>query len=127
MFENQNVKILPFIKDMNSAFMAADFIISRAGASSISELCVVGKPTLFIPSPNVAADHQTKNAMALVDAGAALMVKEKELNDSFDQKFEAMVTNEEEQHRLMRGLDKLSRPNATQSIVDEIEKLIGLK
>ncbi|MBT8320247.1 MAG: undecaprenyldiphospho-muramoylpentapeptide beta-N-acetylglucosaminyltransferase, partial [Eudoraea sp.] len=79
-YTNPAVKVLDFVNRMDLAYAAADVIISRAGASSVSELCIVGKPVIFIPSPNVAEDHQTKNAMALVARSAALMAKEEELD-----------------------------------------------
>ena len=70
------LKVTDFISDMGAAYKAADIVISRAGASSISEFCLIGKPVILVPSPNVAEDHQTKNAMALVDKDAALYVKD---------------------------------------------------
>ena len=75
------VTVLAFIDRMDLVYAAADVIISRSGASSVSELCIVGKPTIFIPSPNVAEDHQTKNAKAIVDKKGAILLKENELNE----------------------------------------------
>ena len=74
--ELPNLKIMDFISDMGAAYKAADLVISRAGASSISEFCLIGKPVILVPSPNVAEDHQTKNAMALVNKDAAIYVKD---------------------------------------------------
>ena len=74
--EIANLKIMDFISDMGAAYKAADLVISRAGASSISEFCLIGKPVILVPSPNVAEDHQTKNAMALVNKDAAIYVKD---------------------------------------------------
>nr|MCR5180923.1 UDP-N-acetylglucosamine--N-acetylmuramyl-(pentapeptide) pyrophosphoryl-undecaprenol N-acetylglucosamine transferase [Bacteroidaceae bacterium] len=71
-----NLKVTDFINHMDEAYRAADLVISRAGASSISELCLLGKPSILVPSPNVAEDHQTHNAMALVDKEAALLVRD---------------------------------------------------
>ena len=81
--QTEMVQVRPFIENMNDAYAVADVIISRAGASSVSELCVVGKPVIFVPSPNVAEDHQTKNAQAIADEKAAILIKETELKDNF--------------------------------------------
>ena len=109
---------------MDLAYAASDVIISRAGASSVSELCVVGKPVIFIPSPNVAEDHQTKNAMAIVENEAAVMVKENDLDDKFEAVFSELITSPELQDKLGENIKKLALPNATKHIVDEIEKLL---
>ena len=77
----EGVEVLEFINRMDYAYTAADIIISRAGASSISELCIVGKPVIFIPSPNVSEDHQTKNALAVVEKNAAILLKQSEVED----------------------------------------------
>ena len=122
--ENENVQVLPFIERMNLAYAAADVIISRAGASSVSELCLVAKPTLFIPSPNVAEDHQTKNANAVVEKEGALMIKESELDTQFTTKINALLNDEQLQKNLSVNMLKLAKPNATKDIVDEIVKLI---
>ena len=113
-----------FLNQMNFAYAAADFIISRAGASSISELCIVAKPTIFIPSPNVAEDHQTKNAQAVVEKKAAIMIKESEL-DIFTQAFDHLFDDENKQVELGLNINKMALPKATSTIVDEIEKLIN--
>lgn len=120
----EDVQVLPFIDRMDLAYAAADVIISRAGASSVSELCLVGKPTLFIPSPNVAEDHQTKNANAIVIKEGALLIKESELDTQFAAKLDALLNDEELQKKLSENMLKLAKPNATKDIVDEIEKLI---
>lgn len=112
-----------FLNQMNYAYAAADFIISRAGASSISELCIVAKPTIFIPSPNVAEDHQTKNAVAVVQNNAALMVKEAAL-ESFINVFDNLLSDEKMQVNLGLNMQKMALPEATFKIVNEIEKLI---
>ncbi len=83
-FQSDTVRVYDFMNRMDLSYAAADMIISRAGAGSVSELCIVGKPVIFIPSPNVAEDHQTKNAEALVAENAALMVKEKDLEARFE-------------------------------------------
>lgn len=119
-----NVHIHPFINKMDLAYSAADFIISRAGALSVSELCLVGKPVIFIPSPNVAEDHQTKNADSIVNQEAAIMLKENELDQQFESTFLKLLKDANWQETLAENILKLARPNATKDIVDEIEKLI---
>ncbi|MDP3313358.1 undecaprenyldiphospho-muramoylpentapeptide beta-N-acetylglucosaminyltransferase [Lutibacter sp.] len=118
------VQVFDFLSKMDLTYAAADFIISRAGASSISELCIVGKPVLFIPSPNVAEDHQTKNALAVVSKNAALLLKESELN-RFESITKELFKNSELQETLSKNIVKLALPNATKTIVSEIEKLIS--
>jgi UDP-N-acetylglucosamine--N-acetylmuramyl-(pentapeptide) pyrophosphoryl-undecaprenol N-acetylglucosamine transferase len=112
---------------MDLIYAATDFVISRAGASSVSELCLVGKPTLFIPSPNVAEDHQTKNAKAIVDKKGALLIKESELDTTFETTFKDLITNQTLQNELSQNIKTLAKPNATNDIVDEIVKLIENK
>ncbi|MEH6406354.1 MAG: undecaprenyldiphospho-muramoylpentapeptide beta-N-acetylglucosaminyltransferase [Leeuwenhoekiella sp.] len=123
--EKENVKVLAFIDQMALAYSAADMIISRAGASSVSELCIVGKPVIFIPSPNVAEDHQTKNAKAVVEKDAAIMIAEKDLNEHFDITFAKLIESPQNQQKLGKNIAKLALPNATQDIITEIEKLIN--
>ena len=118
-----HVQVHPFINQMGMAYAASDFIISRAGASSVSELCIVGKPVLFIPSPNVAEDHQTKNAKSVVDHHAAIMIKESEL-DSFSVVFETLLKDQGKQQSLSENIKALALPSATSDIVNEIEKLL---
>jgi len=112
-----------FIKKMDLLYAAADIIISRAGAGSISELCIVGKPVVFIPSPNVAEDHQTKNALAVTKNEAAIMIKESEL-DKFQKTLDDLILNEENQEKLSKNIKSMALPNATKHIADEIERLI---
>lgn len=122
--EKENVQVVSFIDKMDLAYAAADVIISRAGASSVSELCLVGKPTLFIPSPNVAEDHQTKNASAIVDKEGALLIKENELDTQFATTINSLLNDENLQKKLSENMLQLAKPNATIDIVDEIVKLI---
>ncbi len=124
-YNGQNgVQVHQFLDAMDFAYAAADIIISRAGASSVSELCIVAKPVLFIPSPNVAEDHQTKNAKAIVEKGGAKMLKETALDSSFQSVFSEMLSSENIQKELSDSIKKLALPNATSDIVDEIERLI---
>ena len=119
------VQVHAFLNRMDLAYAAADIIISRAGALSVSELCLVGKPVIFIPSPNVAEDHQTKNAMAIAEKEAAVLLKESEADTKFEGVFTEVLHSEEKQITLSENIKKLARPNATREIVDEIENLIG--
>ena len=122
--ELEGVQTHAFLNRMDLTYTAADFIISRAGAGSISELCIVGKPVIFIPSPNVAEDHQTKNALAVVNNEAAILLKESEL-EMFQTKFEELLENTALQQKLGKNIKKLALPNATKDIVEEIVKLIN--
>jgi UDP-N-acetylglucosamine--N-acetylmuramyl-(pentapeptide) pyrophosphoryl-undecaprenol N-acetylglucosamine transferase len=122
----QNVQVHAFLNTMDMAYAAADLIISRAGASSVSELCVVGKPVLFIPSPNVAEDHQTKNAQSIVDKKAAILIREKDLEDKFDAEFLEVLKSEDKQKALSDSIRKLALINATKDIVNEVEKLLRI-
>nr|WP_298660384.1 undecaprenyldiphospho-muramoylpentapeptide beta-N-acetylglucosaminyltransferase [uncultured Flavobacterium sp.] len=122
--DNNNVQVVAFIDRMDLVYAAADIIVSRSGASSVSELCVVGKPTIFIPSPNVAEDHQTKNAKAIADKKGAILLKENELNDKFETTFSDIISNENVQIELSQNIKKLAKPNATKEIVEAIIKLV---
>lgn len=116
--------VVSFIDRMDLIYAAADFVISRAGASSVSELCLVGKPTIFIPSPNVSEDHQTKNAKAIVDKNGALLIKESELDEKFESVFNKLIHDENLQKSLSENMKKLAKPNATKDIVEQIVELI---
>ena len=122
--EKDNVQVVAFIDRMDLVYAAADVVISRSGASSVSELCIVGKPTIFIPSPNVAEDHQTKNAKAISDKNGAILIKETELESQFETIFSDLNSNESKQVELSQNIKKLALPNATKQIADEIMKLV---
>ncbi|WMI64255.1 undecaprenyldiphospho-muramoylpentapeptide beta-N-acetylglucosaminyltransferase [Aestuariibaculum sp. YM273] len=122
-----NVQVHEFLNNMDFAYAAADIVISRAGASSVSELCIVGKPVIFIPSPNVAEDHQTKNAMAIVDNNAAMIIKEDELEVDFKNKFSQLVASPQKQKELGENIKKIALVNATKDIADEVEILLKVK
>lgn len=115
-----NVKILPFVDRMDLAYAAADLIISRAGALSISEMCLVGKPAILVPSPNVAEDHQTKNALALVEKDAALMVKDAAAIDELLWAALEVLKNKELSLRLGKNIKALAMPDAAEAIAEEI-------
>ena len=114
-----------FIERMDYAYEAADLVISRSGACTVSELCLVGKPTLFVPSPNVAEDHQTKNAMALVEKGAAVMVRDSEAVEQAIPKALELLAKPEQLQRLSRNIEGLAIADSAERIVAEIEKFIG--
>ena len=127
-YNNQeDVQVHPFLNNMDFAYAASDIIISRAGAGSVSELCVVGKPVIFIPSPNVAEDHQTKNAMAIVEKDAAMLINESDLEVDFENKFSQLVNSIERREELGSNIKKLALVNATKDIADEVEKLLKQK
>ncbi|RAJ14589.1 undecaprenyldiphospho-muramoylpentapeptide beta-N-acetylglucosaminyltransferase [Olleya aquimaris] len=121
----KHVQVHQFINRMDYAYAAADFIISRAGASSVSELCIVGKPTIFVPSPYVTEDHQTKNAAAIVNENAALLIAQEDLKVDFKNKFGQLVASKEKQEELSKNIKKLALVNATKDIADEVEKLLN--
>ncbi len=120
----KNVQVHAFINKMDCAYAAADFIISRAGAGSVSELCIVGKPVVFVPSPYVAEDHQTKNANAVVEKDAAILIAQEDLEVDFKNKFSQLIASSERQKQLGDNIKKLALVNATKEIVDEVEKLL---
>ena len=117
------IKIYPFIKEMNLLYSVADFIISRAGAASVSELCLVGKTTLLIPSPNVAENHQFHNANALVRQNAAILIEEKDLDQSFETVFRAVVESPKKQLELEKNIRLMAKPEATKEIIKMINNL----
>ena len=116
--------LLDFIQDMALVYAAADVVISRAGAMSVSELCLVGKPVVFMPSPNVAEDHQTKNAMALVSQGAAMLIKDAEGKVKLGNEVAALLKDNDAMEKLSRSIRNLAKPRATSEIVDLIEEAV---
>ena len=123
-YDLTNVRMLEFVKEMDLAYAAADVVISRAGELSISELCLVGKPVVFVPSPNVAEDHQTKNAMALTAKDAAIMVPDKDAMDKMIEQAMLLLEDEERRTQLGENIKKLGRPNAAKDIVKELMETI---
>ena len=115
-----NLKVMAFIKDMGAAYKAADLVISRAGASSISEFCLIGKPVILVPSPNVAEDHQTKNAMALVNKQAALFVKDAEAADKLLALAIKTVEDDNKLEELSKNIKKLGLTDSADRIADEV-------
>ena len=120
----RNVLRMPFITDMEAAYRAADLVVSRAGASSISELQLLGKPSILVPSPNVAEDHQTKNALALADKGAAIMVRDADAEGSLAGLMVKTVADDALLASLAANVGKMALRNADSRIVDEIEKIL---
>ena len=123
-YPTKGITLLPFIDRMDYAYEIADVVISRSGACTVSELCLAKKPTLFVPSPNVAEDHQTKNAMALVDKEAAMMVRDVEAVDCGVVTALKMVGDEALLSKLSENIAKLATPDAAERVADEIVKLI---
>lgn len=121
----KNIHIYEFISRMDLAYKAADLVISRAGASSISELSLLGKPVILVPSPNVSEDHQTKNAMALVNKDAAILIPDSEAIEKLIPTALKVVQDEEELKTLSANILKIAQPDSANRIVDEVLKLIG--
>ncbi len=119
-----NLYVTDFIKDMSKAYAAADLVISRAGAGSISEFCLLHKPVILVPSPNVAEDHQTKNALALVNKGAALYVKDAEAPQKLVSTALEAIVNEEELQKLSTQIAKLALPDSANTIARYVMDLI---
>lgn len=120
-----NINILKYIENMQGAYAAADFIISRAGAGAVSELSLVGKPVIFIPSPNVAENHQFKNAQSVANHQAAICIEEHNLDQKFEANLRSLVENKNQQQKLSKNIKTLAKPNATKDIVDIVEKIIS--
>jgi UDP-N-acetylglucosamine--N-acetylmuramyl-(pentapeptide) pyrophosphoryl-undecaprenol N-acetylglucosamine transferase len=122
---NHRVKVFEFIYEMDLAYAAADIIVSRAGAMSISELCVIGKPCILVPSPNVAEDHQTKNARALSDRGAAVLVKDAEAREVLTARILELMEDETGRASLSSAIRLMALPDATERILREVEALLS--
>jgi UDP-N-acetylglucosamine--N-acetylmuramyl-(pentapeptide) pyrophosphoryl-undecaprenol N-acetylglucosamine transferase len=118
-----NLKVTDFITDMGTAYKAADLVISRAGASSISEFCLIGKPVILVPSPNVAEDHQTKNALALSTKDAAIYVKDAEAPGMLLKLAIDTVKDDAKLQSLHENVLKLALPNSAEIIAKEVIKL----
>ena len=122
--QSNTVQLFDFITNMPLAYTAANYVISRAGAGAVSELMLVGKPAFFIPSPNVAEDHQTKNAEAVVAMGAGEMIREADLENNFKTVFESIIKDLALQSSMREAMQKMAKPEATETIVKTIEKII---
>ncbi|MBN2164736.1 MAG: undecaprenyldiphospho-muramoylpentapeptide beta-N-acetylglucosaminyltransferase [Marinilabiliaceae bacterium] len=122
--DSRFVKVYDFIQQMDVAYSVADVVVSRAGASSISEIALLEKPAIFVPSPNVAEDHQTKNAMALVEEDAAVMIKDDD-SDLIAETAISLLNDVNKLEQIKRSVVKFARPNAANDIVNEIVKLVN--
>ena len=118
-----NLFVTDFISNMKEAYAAADLVVSRAGAGSISELCCLGKPVILVPSPNVAEDHQTKNALALVDKEAALYIKDSDAERRLIPLAIETVQNKEKLKNLSKNIKTMAYPDAAKTIAEEVYKL----
>ena len=123
-YNSNNIKVFEFIYEMDLAYSVADVIVSRAGAIAISELCVIGKPTILVPSPNVAEDHQTKNAMALVEKNAALLVKDSMSREILVNEIDSLIKNTDKQLELSKNILNLGVKDADKRILSIVEELI---
>jgi UDP-N-acetylglucosamine--N-acetylmuramyl-(pentapeptide) pyrophosphoryl-undecaprenol N-acetylglucosamine transferase len=119
-----HIHLREFIREMDLAYAAADVIVSRAGALSVSELCLVGKPVIFIPSPNVAEDHQTKNANACVKQDAAVLLADADAVANFKEYIDDLLRHEGKAQALATAIKKLARPDAANALVHELELLL---
>lgn len=123
--KNMNgVVVTKFISDMAAAYAAADLVVSRAGAGSISELELLGKPCILVPSPNVAEDHQTKNARALSDKGAAVLIPDAEARTRLADEIVALLSDPEKLAAMSSEIRKLALPDSDEKIVDEVVKIL---
>jgi UDP-N-acetylglucosamine--N-acetylmuramyl-(pentapeptide) pyrophosphoryl-undecaprenol N-acetylglucosamine transferase len=122
-YELKGLITMPFIKEMDMAYMAADIVVSRAGAIAISELCLSGKPSILVPSPNVAEDHQTKNALALASRDAAILVKDSDAPASLISAITALAASPKEQETLSKNISTLAIRNSAKQIAEHVFKL----
>lgn len=120
-----NIKTMAFISHMDLAFAAADLVVSRAGAGTISELCLVGKASVLVPSPNVAEDHQTQNALALAKRDAAIMVKDAEAREKLVSIMLSTINKPDELDRLSKNIMNLAEKDSAKRIAEEILKLMN--
>ena len=121
--QSERVKIMSFVAEIDKLYAAADMVISRSGAATLSELCCTARPVLLVPSPNVAENHQYQNAMALAKKGAALVIAEKDLDLNFPKCFKLLL-DRKKRNEMSKNLKALAQPNATAKIVDLIEALL---
>ena len=123
----ENVKQMAFISRMDMAYRAADLVVSRAGASSISELCLLGKPVILVPSPNVAEDHQTKNAEALSSRGAALLIKDVEAKERLIPEALRLVKDDEQLAAMTSAITAMALPRSAERIVEIVCEIVKNK
>ncbi|MEM7036994.1 MAG: UDP-N-acetylglucosamine--N-acetylmuramyl-(pentapeptide) pyrophosphoryl-undecaprenol N-acetylglucosamine transferase, partial [Bacteroidota bacterium] len=118
--KHDGIHVLPFIEDMANTFAVADLVVSRAGASTITELVLLNKPSILVPSPNVSEDHQTKNALSLVNQNASMMVKDVEANEKLVPTAVDILKDPKKLETLREGIQKVEKHDAAKEIVDEI-------
>ena len=123
-YAGRGVHVMEFIYEMDLAYAAADIVISRAGAIAVSELCIVAKPTILVPFPFAAEDHQTKNAQSLVDKNAAILVPDSEVLESIAEETKKLVSDTELQTEMAKNMQKLAQPDAAKRIAEEIVKIL---
>lgn len=123
-YDLKRIRVHDFVREMDLAYAAADVVISRSGALAVSELCIAGKPCILVPSPNVAEDHQRKNAMALVEKDAAIMIEDRQAKEMLVDAALHLLFDNDRAERLSARISQLAKPNATTDIVKEIEKLL---
>jgi len=122
-----NLRLLGYIDDMPAAYGAATLVLTRAGASTCSELMMIGKPSVLVPSPNVAGDHQTKNAAAMVAEGASLLIAENDLEEALTNRVPALLEDEEKLQKMSDAALKLAKPNASKQIAEQLFELAKQK
>lgn len=125
--KEEGMHVTAFIKEMDKAYAAADIIVSRAGAISISELCIVGKPVILVPSPNVAEDHQTKNALALSEKNAAILVRDAEASEQLIENLLTLSEDEQKRKVLSENIRVFAKPDAIETIVEGCLELIDMQ
>ncbi len=118
-----NLRLTQFIDDMQAAYSAADLVVTRAGASTCSELMILGQPAIFVPSPNVAGDHQAKNAKSMVEAEAAELLAESDLDEKFSETVTNLINDDDRLQRMSKAMKSLAKPNAANTIAKEIYTL----
>lgn len=116
----QNLRLMEYIDDMPAAYGAADLVVTRAGAGTCSELMILGQPAVLVPSPNVAGDHQAKNAKSMVEAGAAVLLAENELDKKFTSTITSLIENEKQLRKMSDAMLSLAKPAAANTIAKEI-------
>ncbi|OQB31711.1 MAG: UDP-N-acetylglucosamine--N-acetylmuramyl-(pentapeptide) pyrophosphoryl-undecaprenol N-acetylglucosamine transferase [Bacteroidetes bacterium ADurb.Bin174] len=126
-FKTRNLVVTAFVSRMDYAYAVADVVVSRAGASSISELCLLAKPAVLVPSPNVAEDHQTKNAMALVKKDAAILIKDGEAIEKMIPETLRLLSDEKKMAALSKNILKLAEKKSAERIVQEVSNLLSKK
>lgn len=123
-YDAKKIRVQDFVREMDLAYAVADVVISRSGALAVSELCIAKKACILVPSPNVAEDHQTKNAKALADKEAAILIPDKDAGTRLVDEALQLLFDDSRAEKLRANIAKLAKPDATEDIVNEIEKLI---